>query len=82
MELTENGNFRLFAANGKIETANFVCFLQMETEYGSYFLGRQTINGNRRLLVTVNVPVYGLYCPVKLFLTECVMFFRKSKKEE
>jgi hypothetical protein len=37
MELMENGNFRLLAANGNGKR-KFV------------FLGRQTINGNRRLL--------------------------------
>jgi hypothetical protein len=34
-ELTENGNFRLFAANGKRKRQTSVCFLQ--TEIGSLF---------------------------------------------
>jgi hypothetical protein len=36
-ELTENGNFRLFAANRKWKRQTSVCFLQMETENGSLF---------------------------------------------
>jgi hypothetical protein len=31
-ELTENGNFRLFAANGKRKRQTSICLLQMETE--------------------------------------------------
>jgi hypothetical protein len=43
MELTENGNFRLFAANGKgIGKLPFV-FCKRKTEV--VFLDRQTING-------------------------------------
>jgi hypothetical protein len=37
MELTENYNFCLFAANGKQKRQTFVCLLQMETENGSLF---------------------------------------------
>ncbi len=36
-ELTENGNFRLFAANGKQKWPTFVCLLHRETENGSVF---------------------------------------------
>ncbi len=32
MELTENGNFRLFSANGKLNWQTSICLLQMETE--------------------------------------------------
>jgi hypothetical protein len=49
MELTENGNFSLFAAKQETETANF----HLSSENGKrkfVFLGRQTINGNRSLL--------------------------------
>jgi hypothetical protein len=35
MELTENGNFRLFVANGKRQTS--LCLLQRETENGGLF---------------------------------------------
>jgi hypothetical protein len=41
MELSENGSFRLFAADGK---RKFV------------FLGQQTINGNQRLLFQQTCP--------------------------
>jgi hypothetical protein len=34
-ELTENGNFRLFAVNGKQQTS--LCLLQRETENGGLF---------------------------------------------
>jgi hypothetical protein len=49
MELTKNGNFRLFAAKRKTETANF----HLSSANGKrkfVFLGRQTINGIRSLL--------------------------------
>jgi hypothetical protein len=36
-ELTENGNFRLFAANGKRKQQTSISLLQMETENGSLF---------------------------------------------
>jgi hypothetical protein len=49
-ELTENGNFRLFAAKGKQKTSIFL--LQMEV----YFLGRETINSNRQLLFQQTCP--------------------------
>ncbi len=51
-ELTENGNFRLFAAIGKLKRQTSVCLLQTETGNGKrkfVFLGLLTINGNRRL---------------------------------
>jgi hypothetical protein len=43
MELTENDNFLLFAANGKREWKTSVSFLQMETENESLFslVGKQ-----------------------------------------
>jgi hypothetical protein len=44
MKLTENGNFGLFAVNGKWKWQTFVCLLQTEAE--DFFLGQQTINGN------------------------------------
>jgi hypothetical protein len=48
MELTEYGNFRLFAATGKRKRQTSIYLLQTETENGSFlFLGRQTINSNR-----------------------------------
>jgi hypothetical protein len=37
MELTENKNFHLLAANGKWKGLTFVCLLQTETENGSLF---------------------------------------------
>jgi hypothetical protein len=36
-ELTENGNFRLFSANGKRKRQTSVCLLQTETENGHLF---------------------------------------------
>ncbi len=36
-ELTENGNFQLFAANEKPNWQTSVCLLQTETEKGSLF---------------------------------------------
>jgi hypothetical protein len=36
-EITENGNFRLFGANGKWKLQTFACSLQTETENGSLF---------------------------------------------
>jgi hypothetical protein len=54
-ELTENGNTRLFAANGKRKRQTFVC-LQKNGKRKFVFLGRQTINGNRRLLFSTNLP--------------------------
>jgi hypothetical protein len=35
MELTENGNFRLYAANGRRKWQTSVSLLQTETEKGS-----------------------------------------------
>ncbi len=52
MELTENGNLRLFVANGK---RNFVS------------LGQQTINGNHRLLfqkMCPSLPHFITFSPV------------------
>jgi hypothetical protein len=37
MDLTENGNFHLFATNGKWKQQTFVHLLQMETGNGSLF---------------------------------------------
>jgi hypothetical protein len=37
MELTENGNIRLFAASGKQKWQTSVCSLQVETENGILF---------------------------------------------
>jgi hypothetical protein len=37
MELTENGLFYLFAANGKHKRQASVCLLKIETENGSLF---------------------------------------------
>jgi hypothetical protein len=56
MELTENGNFRLFAANGKQKRQTSVRLLQMRTENEVDFLGGQTINSNRRLLFQQTCP--------------------------
>jgi hypothetical protein len=56
-EVTENCNFRLFAANGK-KRQTYVCLLQLHTEV-SFLLGRQTINGDRRLLFSADVSIYG-----------------------
>jgi hypothetical protein len=36
MELMENGNFRLFSANGKTKTANFHFFAATEAENKSF----------------------------------------------
>jgi hypothetical protein len=36
-ELTENGDFHLFAGNGKLKRQIFVCLLKMETENESLF---------------------------------------------
>jgi hypothetical protein len=47
-EQIKNGNFRLFAANGKQEEQSSVCLSKTEQKF--VFLGRQTINSNRRLL--------------------------------
>jgi hypothetical protein len=59
-ELTEKGNFRLFAANGKWKRQSFVCLLQMETENESLFsLVGKTINGNQRFQQTCpSLPKY------------------------
>jgi hypothetical protein len=38
IELTENGYFRLFAANGKRKRQTSVCLLQTEIENGSSFI--------------------------------------------
>jgi hypothetical protein len=51
----ENGNFRLFAANGKRKRQTSVRLLQMRTEKVD-FLGGQTINSNRRLLFQQSCP--------------------------
>ncbi len=49
MEVSVSSIFHLFAASGKRKQQASICFL--ETENGSlFFLGRQTINGNQRLL--------------------------------
>ncbi len=45
-DLTENCDFRLFAANRKTEMTISVCLLQTETEKKFVFLGRQTMNWN------------------------------------
>jgi hypothetical protein len=46
MEVTENGNFHLFAAKQKTEKRKIsVCFLQMEKRK-FVFLSRQMINGS------------------------------------
>jgi hypothetical protein len=56
-ELTENRNFRLFAANTKGKRQTSICLLQMETENWKFvFIGRQTINSNRRLLFQQTCP--------------------------
>jgi hypothetical protein len=52
MELMENGNFRLFAANGQGKRQNFRLFLQ--TENGSFFpwsakYERVLVSGSTRL---------------------------------
>jgi hypothetical protein len=49
----ENAYFRFFGANGKWKWQTSVCSVQTETGNGKHkfvFCGRQTINGNRRLL--------------------------------
>ncbi len=54
-ELTEDGNFHLFAANGKWKGPISVCFLQMEN--GSLFsLVCKWVNGIRRLLFQQMCP--------------------------
>ncbi len=58
-EQTENSNFPFFAANGKRKRQTSICLLQTETENGSqkfFFLGRQKINSNRRLLFQQTCP--------------------------
>jgi hypothetical protein len=51
-ELTGNDNFLLFAANGKTETANFRLFATKGNGKRKFvFIGQQTINSNRRLLL-------------------------------
>ncbi len=50
-EPTENGNFRIFAANGKRKRKTSVYLAANGNgKRKSVFLGRKTINGNRRLL--------------------------------
>ncbi len=50
-ELTDNGKFRLFAANRKRQRQTSVCFMQTGKWKRKFvFLGRRTIKGNRRLL--------------------------------
>jgi hypothetical protein len=51
-ELTENGNFRLFAENGNGKLP-FVC---LKRKRKLVFLGRQMINGNRRVLFQQTCP--------------------------
>ncbi len=46
-KLTENGNFRLFAANGKRKGK--LLFVFCKQKYKSVFLGQQTINGYQHL---------------------------------
>jgi hypothetical protein len=47
-ELTENGNCRLFAANGNGKLSFLAANGNRKLKF--VILGRQTINGNRRLL--------------------------------
>jgi hypothetical protein len=50
-ELTENGNFRLFAANGKQKRQTSVCLLRTDMENGCLFsFAGKLLICNRRLL--------------------------------
>jgi hypothetical protein len=53
----ENGNFRLFAANGKRKRQISVCFLQ--TEYGSLFSLVDNNERQSKFAVSTNVPING-----------------------
>ncbi len=57
IELMENGNFCLFAANGKQKRLTSICLLQTETENGSLFPAskRYTV---LTIAVSANVPIY------------------------
>ncbi len=51
MELKENGNIYLFAANGKRKRQTSNCILPVVKRKQMFvFLGRQTINGNQHVL--------------------------------
>jgi hypothetical protein len=65
-ELTEDGNFCLLAANGKLKRKTSVCVLKTGTRKQKFvFLDRQTINGNRQLIFQQTHPsVLTLYCTV------------------
>jgi hypothetical protein len=68
-KLTENGYFHLFFANGKTEMVNFTLFAANGNGTHNFvFLGRKTINGNRRLLFQHTGPsLFILY--LSLFKT-------------
>jgi hypothetical protein len=56
--LTENGDFRLFVANRKCKQQTFQLFAANGSGKQKFvFLGRQTINDYRRLLLA-KVPIY------------------------
>jgi hypothetical protein len=66
-ELTENSNFRLFAANRRRKRQTSVCFLQTKRKTEVWFLGRQTINSNQHLLFQQTCPSTCMYTYLSLY---------------
>jgi hypothetical protein len=56
MELTENSNFRLFAANGKRKHQTSVFAPNGNGKRKFVFLSQQRINGNQQLLLERTCP--------------------------
>ncbi len=73
-----NGNFCLFAANGKWKWQTSVCLQHTEMKNGSLFsFGRQMINGNQQMLFqqTCTSMIYTL-CPwYSVSMVLCILVF-------
>jgi hypothetical protein len=60
-KLTENGNFRLFAANGRRKRHTSMCFLQTENRKRKFvFLGQKTKEWLSTFAVSANVPIFAV----------------------